>query len=417
MTKKTLFKFIYVSFFIAAALVVLSTPPYIINRIRLGQIFGALALTGLSLQLIMTSRIRFLERGLGYDRILSAHSVNAKLSFAFLVLHPIFLLQDFTLLKTFSFYHYLGVVALLLLILNIILTVYQPRLGLNYEHWKLIHKSGYVIISLGFIHSFFVGTDILLRSRLFYWWLFLLILVIFSLLYRHVYRRLVLTRSVYQVSKIVPEAPHIRSIHFHALNGKVFPFSPGQFAFIRFLSPHLSREEHHFTISSAPNEKFLSMTIKESGDFTSTLGKLKIGDKAIIEGPFGVFTNVNLSGPFVFVAGGIGITPLISMLRAMSAANQKDKVILFYSVKTPKDLVFHQELENLKKQRWLTVYYFFTEGGSRPTIEFIKKRVKNLKKCKIFICGPAPMLASFEADFQKFIGNPANIYSEKFALK
>ena len=98
MTKKTLFKFIYVSFFIAAALVVLSTPPYIINRIRLGQIFGALALTGLSLQLIMTSRIRFLERGLGYDRILSAHSVNAKLSFAFLVLHPIFLLQDFTLL-------------------------------------------------------------------------------------------------------------------------------------------------------------------------------------------------------------------------------------------------------------------------------------------------------------------------------
>jgi predicted ferric reductase len=140
---------------------------------------------------------------------------------------------------------------------------------------------------------------------------------------------------------------------------QIYDYQPGQFQFITLhRSGGLPVEEHHWTISSSPAQKeYIGSTIKESGDFTSTIGKTAAGDTATVEGPFGRFsyTYYPQDKEYVFIAGGIGITPLISMLRHMRDTGKDAKVLLIYANRAQKDIVFRSELAEM-------------EAGSRPRL-------------------------------------------------
>ena len=144
------------------------------------------------------------------------------------------------------------------------------------------------------------------------------------------------------------------------LDLEVYP-SPGRASF-RFLAgtipirhpqtrPGLPVEEHHFTIASSPTEPaFHTSTIKASGDFTATIGQTSPGDLAIIQAPFGRFSYVlkPQALDLVFIAGGIGITPLMSNLRHMRDTQADRRVLLLYSNKTENDIVFREELAQIE---------------------------------------------------------------------
>jgi len=324
--KAIILKIVYVAFLATGTVFTLGFSVFNLSLYQIGKVFGTLSLSCLTLQLWMGARVRLLERGIGLDTILRWHSTNGRLTFLFMLLHPTFLFVPLlfrgmslqALVSFFNVYHVLGITALLLTIFTIIVTVYQKELKLNYEHWKIIHKVGYVIIILGFAHSFFVGTDIIFRRPLYYWWIGLSILALSAVLYRYGARRWLLRKSMYETMKIVKENEHVRSIYLEPLRGKIFSYAPGQFAFVRFYTQRLSSEEHHFTISSSPLHNPLCFTVKESGDFTSQLDQLKKGDKAKIEGPFGTFSWEDSLTNAVFLAGGVGIAPVMSMLNYLS---------------------------------------------------------------------------------------------------
>lgn len=435
--KVRLLQLLYIVYFLTAAIITLGLPISSFSLYQLGQICGVLALSGLVLQLWMGARVKLLERGVGLDNILRYHSLNARLTLTFIVLHPTLMFGPFLLSRTmtlpdiissFGLYHYLGIAAFLLIILTITVTVYQSKLRINYEHWKVIHKVGYIIIILGFVHSFFVGSDIIARRPLFYWWVILAFFAISAFFYRYVVRSWLLRKSMYQIVKIAKETSDIRSIYFKPLNSGIFPYVPGQFAFVRFYSKRLSSEEHHFTISSSPLHNPISFTVKESGDFTSQLDKLRVGDTARIEGPFGAFSNAGMTGPFVFIAGGIGITPLMSMVRFMKDTNQKEKTLLIYSAKTKKDLAFYNALEKLKKQaRWLKVIYVLSQEShsnekhgwyhGRITAHLLQKQVSNVLSSQFFIVGPVPMMDEVTKLLVQLGVNKRKIFTERFALK
>jgi ferredoxin-NADP reductase len=92
------------------------------------------------------------------------------------------------------------------------------------------------------------------------------------------------------------------------------------------------------------------LTIKESGDFTSTIGRIKPGDLVAVHGPFGRFSHVfHPNGDdLVFVAAGIGITPLMSMLRYMRDRRDPRRVLLVYANRGASDIVFRSELEQIE---------------------------------------------------------------------
>ncbi|MFB6115773.1 MAG: ferredoxin--NADP reductase [Candidatus Nanohalobium sp.] len=86
------------------------------------------------------------------------------------------------------------------------------------------------------------------------------------------------------------------------------------------------------------------------------IDNLKEGEKADVEGPYGSFTNENVEGPYTFIAGGIGITPLMSMIRTINDRNKSSQTQLIYGNRSFDEIVFREELEDLKgENNWLSV--------------------------------------------------------------
>jgi predicted ferric reductase len=134
---------------------------------------------------------------------------------------------------------------------------------------------------------------------------------------------------------------------------EVFKYHPGQFQFITFhRKKGLPEEEHHWTISSSPTETgVVRSTIKNLGDFTSTIGETREGDTATVHAPFGRFSYTLYPGEddFVFIAGGIGITPMISMIRHMRDTGSDFPVLLIYANRDLDSAVFREELLDIQR--------------------------------------------------------------------
>ena len=188
----------------------------------------------------------------------------------------------------------------------------------------------------------------------------------------YAWHRLVRPRLLdsYTVTEVRPETKDVWTIKLAPPAGvKRYDYLPGQFHFLTFRrNPILPVEEHHWTISSSPTEPgFVSSTIKESGDFTATIGKTKPGDTALVLAPFGRFSYLLHPDErdFVFIAGGIGITPLMSMLRHMRDTRADVSVLLLYANSCEDDIVFRDDLAEMERgeQPRLKVVHVLSEAG------------------------------------------------------
>lgn len=402
------------------------------NGYRIGQILGFLAITGLCIQLVLSSRLMFMEKKVGLDRIMHWHGLNARLVTIFVLLHPLFLnvsliiggLGPADLLSGYYWPHYFGIIAVATLLLVVVLSVYGERFKLAYQTWQATHKLVYVVVILGIIHSFSLGSNIYSRGFLFYWWCGLIVISVMTIAYRYAIRPLTYWRNKYHVVDIRQESPNVRTIDLVPNKHKGITFIPGQFAYVRFISDVVAREEHHFTIASAPQaDGTLSFTVKELGDYTRSLKDLKVGDRATVEGPYGVFTCQDQVGPFVFIAGGIGITPIMSMLRGIRTQKDKPNVKLIYANKTILDIVFKRELDDMATEGWLNVSYVLSDDAvegyyhGHISEEILKKETTNLENPTFYIVGPVPMMESVAKSLAKMGVKKSKIKMEKFSLK
>ncbi len=125
----------------------------------------------------------------------------------------------------------------------------------------------------------------------------------------------------------------------------------GQFFLFRFLARGRWWESHPFSLSAAPTDSTFHITVKESGDFTRHVSGIPVGTRVVAEGPFGVSTeSTRRRDRVLMIAGGIGITPLRSMLENMSG-----DLVLIYRVISESDVVFREELKQLAKDRQVTM--------------------------------------------------------------
>lgn len=193
-------------------------------------------------------------------------------------------------------------------------------------------------------------------------------------------------------------------------------FKPGQFLryYIADPSPDERGENRFFSIASAPFEKNIKLTTKldpkNGSTFKNDLQMLKVGEKVEATGPSGSFTIEDPNLKYVFIAGGIGITPFRSILLDLDHRGEKLNVTLIYASRT-KDALFKKELENLSgKHPEFKIYFIVSE---EPVIEtqitnniktipgridevILKSLILNLKSLIYYISGPEPMVASFE---------------------
>ena len=188
----------------------------------------------------------------------------------------------------------------------------------------------------------------------------------------------------------------------------------GQFFAWRFLGGSHWFESHPYSLSAAPRNNQLRITVKSLGDHSAWLFKVKVGSRVMIEGPYGVFTADRTTTPHtVLIAGGVGITPVRALLEELPTNVAVDVI---WRASSEKDLVLREEVEALADWRGAKIHYMV---GSRKQFPLsparLSKTIPNIANATVYLCGPNGLVEEAVASCRKLGISESNIHDEAFA--
>lgn len=218
---------------------------------------------------------------------------------------------------------------------------------------------------------------------------------------------------------------------FHLEKPSGFEYKPGQaMDFIlpgEYVNTTSSDVRHTFSIVSAPDENELMVATRmRDSVFKRTLGSLAVGETVKIEGPFGsLILHKNTARAGVLIAGGIGITPFMSILRHAARHQTPQDLILLYSNRRPEDAAFLTELQQLEKQNprfrllaTMTDMGNSAEGWDGDTRQIdstsIKQAVEGLTDPIFYISGPPAMVQAMHLTLAAAGIDEDDVRSEEF---
>lgn len=416
-----------------AALWAVARPKGGMSATYLGQGFGALSVLFLSIALVLISTLTVVERWFdGVDRAAIWHRWVAMLGVVLLLPHILLASGGSGSGNTLGV---IGAVGLVVLALWAILPRWRSLLPLRlerpvearrdtrgvrevtrvlggYSRWRSLHRTTGLFVAAGFVHgvldeSVFAEAPALRWSYLAVGAIGLAFYVYRELIARHVH-----SHHDYEVEAVRPVDDGVVEISLRPL-GTGIDFVPGQFATI-YVEAKDGWHRHPFTLSSAPSEGLVRITVKALGDYTSRVEDLvQPGMPAVIGRPHGHFDRHRGTARQVWIAGGIGVTPFLSWLRALDG-DLDQRVDLFYSVDHASP--FGDEiLEIAHDHPTLTVHLVDTSvSGFLTTADVLAVVEEPAKSLSVFMCGPEPMLRAF-GDGLKGAGVPSrHIYREYF---
>ena len=398
---------------------------------------GFVGLSLMGLQFLDAARFQSVAAPFGMDVLLQYHRQIGYVSLLFILAHPLLLfvadtgylaLLDVTTAPLRAKMAVTSTVALLVLVA---LSVWRKKLRIGYELWQLTHGVlAFVVVAAALTHVLLVGYYVNepLEIAL---WLWMLVVFVGLILWVRLVRPLELRSKAWRVEDVIPERGDIRTIvlkpsRLHARKFDGFPFEPGQFAWITVGKSPFAITRHPFSISSsAEKTERVALSIKTAGDFTRNVGYLKPGATAYLDGPHGAFTMDRHDGPgFVFIGAGVGITPLMSMLRTMADRNDLRPCYLFFGNREWESVAFREEIEELKSRLNLEVLHVLSrppegwEGdkgriGAAVLARHLPERYQHLQ---YFICGSDSMMDATE-DALVHLGVPKRrVHSERFGM-
>ncbi len=396
---------------------------------------GFAGLAMMALQFALTARFRFLKAPYGSDIVYFFHRQISLVAFVLILAHPLLLFvfdpQTLGLLNVFSapWRARAAVTATLALIALVLISIFRKQWKIEYTQWRIWH--GFLAaaaVGLGLVHAVLVGYYINTPAKQVLWvgyglfWVGLLVWV-------RVIKPLLLLRRPYVIEEVRPERGSAWTLVMRPDGHRGFRFHPGQFAWITAGSSPFADAEHPFSISSsAEDPQRLSMTIKALGDFTRTVKDLKPGQRVYLDGAFGAFSvdrHPHARG-FVFIAGGIGITPMMSMLSTLADRGDRRPLWLLYANRDWESVTFREELEALKQRLDLRVIHFLEDPpadwqGETGYINAEKlarhlppERAQNMYE--MFICGPKPMMDAVEKALVQIKVPMGDFHSERFDM-
>jgi len=310
----------------------------------------------------------------------------------------------------------LGIIALLTMIFLIFFTFYFQ---IRYQRWKLSHKFLGVAFIFALLHIVLVR-GVASRDNIFEGYYIYVAVVgiigLFGFIYSLIIKRN-LNRFSYKVESLTTRNNEVYDITMTPVS-KQLTYKSGQFIFLKFYNKHLSRESHPFSIASSSNNPKIRVVVKNLGDYTKNLNELKKGDKVIIEGPYGRFNYKRNNTDQDWIAGGIGITPFIGMAEDLKDKKNKNKIILFYSVRQKEDLVGLESFKEIENQNnTFKIIPWASNDQGRLTIENITKEVGKLKNKEYYLCGPEQFKDAITQGLIEQGVKKDNIYSEDFGFK
>jgi predicted ferric reductase len=422
--------------------------------LALGRLAGLILVGLVLLQVLIMSRAPWMEQAFGLDALARVHHKVGRYFIIFLVAHPVLIIWSYSKFADLGFVaQYLSLlksdeviqssIAFLLFLGIIIYSLLRIWKNWNFERWYYVHLAMYAAIVLAFLHQIELGGDIVANNYFRYYWYFAYAFVLIHLLwFRFTVPVLLYRKHKFTVSEVKSETHDVTSIYIAGQKMDEYPIRGGQFLIVRFLAKGFWWQAHPFTMSQHPNGTSLRLSIKASGDFSTAVSQLRPGIKAMIEGPYGIFTaEHSKTNKVLLIAGGIGITPYRSILEDLGKAG-KD-IVLIYANKTEADIALRSEMEELSNKYNIKIHHVLSASSvgasfSRPNTEaggqgqplhtnaifhqgfvnndLIKQLVPDVASREIFLCGPPPMLNALIKSLPSLRIPKNKIYFEKFSL-
>ena len=368
-----------------------------------GRILGLLSGYGVVILVALMARLPPLERGVGTDRLARWHAMGGRYVIWLISGHALLIIWGYaaaagvsvtsetaTLLTQYPDV-LMATVAWFLLIGVGIVSMRAARRRVRYETWYYLHFYTYLAIALAFSHQFADGAAFVTSLAARFWWSALYVTVAGLVLwFRAVVPLHAFARHGYVVSGVRDEAPGVVSVYIRGSRLSELSAEPGQFFRWRFLTRGMWWQSHPYSLSAAPSDDTLRITVKDLGDHSGSLRRLRPGTRVLAEGPYGAFTPENAGRGVVLLAGGVGITPLRAMFATLPG-----RVTLVYRASSPGDIVFRDELDAIARARGATVHYIVgsrAELGTDPlSAEVLRGLVPGLHRQDVFVCGPSGM--------------------------
>ena len=368
---------------VAPSLLWLAVPPSVtgngVRRIslwsNLSVITGLLATSAMVCVVVLPSRVRSLNRAFGIENVIDLHRFLGIVTASLVLLHlACVVAADPTNTALLNFPQAPGraqnaVVATLGLVAIVLLAILRRKFDLSYEFWRTTHI-GLAVLILVTSAAHIVLLNQLMNDPTFALVLTVLaVAVVLVFAYRWIWRNIYDQSTEFLVRDVRLENPTVATLVLEPKtrnrDGSTtsWAFAPGQFAWIR-LDRSATGQEHPFTIASSAHDEFTEFTIRGAGDFTRRIRRLLPGQPVWVDGPHGAFTSdlTNASAGFVLMAGGVGITPMLSMVRTAAHRGDPRPYRLVVVASAPEDLFFREELANLRRYIDLEV----TEVLRRP---------------------------------------------------
>jgi len=403
----------------------------------LGKVTGIVGMMLYSINLILATRLRIFENLFGgLNRMYIAHHIIGGLALILLVFHPLFLslryltislhqaaielLPVLTQVDRSGWARNFGIISLFGMVLLLIITFFAK---LPYRLWFFTHRFLGVFFFVGGLHVFLVSSDTNTSGFLRWYMLGFALVGTVAYAYRSLLGRILIRKYHYIVKQVLVVGGNVAQVVMEPA-GRTLSFEAGQFMFIRFKSPgqkSITSEWHPFSISSAPGEEFLRIDAKVLGDYTKALMDLKPGAQAEIEGAYGRFSYQNYDNPNqIWVAGGIGITPFLSMARSLKGKNHSANlhIDMYYSVKAKEELVDYGTLHSVAyfNPKIFRLFPHVSKDNGMLTAEIIAQKSGGVAGKDIYICGPPPMMKAMKEQFVRLGVPKKNIHSEEFSM-
>ncbi|MBA3431560.1 MAG: ferredoxin reductase family protein [Actinobacteria bacterium] len=397
----------------------------------LGVVCALAGITSFALNLVLGGRFGLIGRFFGgLPRMYAAHQINGRVAYLLLVAHACFItasratISPDTALGLFTgragWVVTVGVAALVCMSISIFLTLYSHA---NHELFVYIQRSFGAIFLIGALHAFMTPGTKAFSSVLTYYLAGVALLGVCGWIYRSLFDDVLVRRREYRVSHTQALDAAVMEITM-APKSEPLDFTPGQFVYVSFLSRAMTErlrpitivsegptevvtfraggirhQFHPFSITSASGQRQLKVTVKAVGDYTAAMRLLEEGAEARVEGPYGSFSYLNVRNPHqVWIAGGIGVTPFVSMARSLGPSEHD--IDLYYAVKSSDDGYFADEFRRIGERYGnLRVIMVPEDVFGFVSADYVAESSGGLTDKDIFICGPPIMIDSLRSQF------------------
>jgi predicted ferric reductase len=422
-------------FLIDGGLKSLSDPSAILSAID--RLTALVATNLLLIDILLIARIPWIDHYYGHDRATTAHKKLGKPILYLVLAHFISSVVQYAsvanvnVITEFISLLSIGDIllatgALVLMILVVVTSLNFARKAVTYEAWYLVHIFAYGAVLLAIPHQFSTGSDIAGKPFALTYWISFHLFVLINVVWYRILRPIVRgVRHSLRVSAVVPEASDASSIYLTGKNIAKLGGAAGQFYLVRILTARDWWRPHPFSISAAPNDKFVRFTVANRGDDTQLMQSLKPGTPVMLEGPYGVFTEERRTREkVVLVAAGIGIPPIRALAEEMAA--RPHDVTIIYRLRSSEDAALLDETRALATQRGFRLIelegrrgvgtsWMNADFSGRSDLDRLKELVPDVAESDVYICGPTAWTHAVERTMMAAGVEARQIHAEEFA--